>query len=82
MAHFEHSPQLTCQEVHYIARADVRLQAHLHAPPATIIPAEDDDDLLDAPPDIDVPVSTAVSSALIHLEHAIDGMHCFSHTIL
>ena len=62
------------------SRADVRLQAHLHAPPATIIPAEDDDDLLDAPPDIDVPVSTAVSSALIHLEHAIDGMHSASPT--
>ena len=31
-------------------------------------------------PDIDVPVSTAVSSALIHLEHAIDGMHSASPT--
>ena len=30
------------------SRADVRLRAHLHAPPATIIPAEDDDELLDA----------------------------------
>ena len=53
------------------SRADVRLRAHLHAPPATIIPAEDDDELLDATPDIDVPVSTAVSSALTHLEQAI-----------
>ena len=44
--------------------------------------AEDDDDLLDAPPDIDVPVSTAVSSALIHLEQAIDGMHSASPTHL
>ena len=49
------------------SRADVRLRAHLHAPPATIIPAEDDDELLDATPDIDVPVSTAVSSALTPL---------------
>ena len=53
------------------SRADVRLRAHLHAPPATIIPAEDDDELLDATPDIDVPISTAVSSALTHLEQAI-----------
>ena len=60
------------------SRADVRLRAHLHAPPATIIPAEDDDELLDAPPDIDVPVSTAVSSALTHLEQAIDDMHSAS----
>ena len=60
------------------SRADVRLQARLHAPPATIIPDEDDDDLLDAPPDIDTPVSAAVSSALIHLERAIDGMHSVS----
>ena len=52
--------------------------AHLHAPPATIIPAEDDDELLDATPDIDVPVSTAVSSALTHLEQAIDDMHSAS----
>ena len=62
------------------SRADVRLQAHLHAPPATIIPEEDDDDLLDAPPEIDTPVSTAVSSALIHLERAIDGMDSASPT--
>ena len=55
-------------------RADMRLQAHLHAPPATTIP-EEDDDLLDAPPDIEAPISTAVSSALIHLEQAIDNMH-------
>ena len=54
------------------------LRAHLHAPPATIIPAEDDDELLDATPDIDVPVSTAVSSALTHLEQAIDDMHSAS----
>ena len=60
------------------SRADVRLRAHLHAPPATIIPAEDDDELLDATPDIDVPVSTAVSSALTHLEQAIDDMHSAS----
>ena len=64
------------------SRADVRLRAHLHAPPATIIPAEDDDELLDAPPDIDVPVSTAVSSALTHLEQAIDNMHSASPTPL
>ena len=62
------------------SRADVRLQAHLHAHPATIIPEEDDDDLLDAPPEIDTPVSTAVSSALIHLERAIDNMHSASPT--
>ena len=60
------------------SRADVRLRAHLHAPPATIIPAEDDDELLDATPDIDVPISTAVSSALAHLEQAIDDMHSAS----
>ena len=60
------------------SRADVRLRAHLHAPPATIIPAEDDDELLDATPDIDVPISTAVSSALTHLEQAIDDMHSAS----
>ena len=64
------------------SRADVRLRAHLHAPPAIIIPAEDDDELLDAPPDIDVPVSTAVSSALTHLEQAIDDMHSASPTPL
>ena len=51
---------------------------NLHAPPATIIPAEDDDELLDATPDIDVPISTAVSSALAHLEQAIDDMHSAS----
>ena len=62
--------------------ADVRLRAHLHTSPATIIPAEDDDELLDAPPDIDVPVSTAVSSALTHLEQAIDDMHSASPTPL
>ena len=64
------------------SRADVRLRTHLHAPPATIIPAEDDDELLDAPPDIDVSVSTAVSSALTHLEQAIDDMHSASPTPL
>ena len=64
------------------SRADVRLRAHLQTPPAAIIPAEDDDELLDAPPDIDVPISTAVSSALTHLEQAIDDMHSASPTPL
>ena len=36
---------------------------------------EEDDDLLDAPPDIEAPVSSAVNSALLHLEQAIDNMH-------
>ena len=41
---------------------------------------EEDDDLLDAPSEIDTPVFTAVSSALIHLERAIDNMHSASST--
>ena len=77
-AFIPHSTSIAQQD----SRANVRLRAHLHAPPATIIPAEDDDELLDAPPDIDVPVSTAVSSALTHLEQAIDGMHSASPTPL
>ena len=48
---------------------------------ATIIPAEDDDELLDAHR-TSMPVSTAVSSALTHLEQAIDDMHSASPTPL
>ena len=55
-------------------RADMRLDAHLSAPPVIPIPDEDDD-LHDAPPDIEVPLSTAVEEAFAHLERAIDKLH-------
>ena len=55
-------------------RADMRLSAHLTAPPVIPVP-EEDDDLHDAPPDIEVPLSTAVESAFTHLEQAIDNLH-------
>ena len=55
-------------------RADMRLDAHLSAPPAIPIP-EEDDDLHEAPPDIEMPLSTAVEDAFAHLERAIDNMH-------
>ena len=75
-AFLPHSSSIDSAQQDFLA--DVRLRAHLHAPPATIIPAEDDDELLDATPDIDVPISTAVSSALTHLEQAVDDMHSAS----
>ena len=55
-------------------RADMRLDAHLSAPPVIPIP-EEDDDLHEAPPDIEMPLSTAVEDAFAHLERAIDNMH-------
>ena len=55
-------------------RADMRLDAHLSAPPVIPIPDEGDD-LHEAPPDIEMPLSTAVEDAFAHLERAIDNMH-------
>ena len=55
-------------------RADMRLQASLSAPPIVAIP-EEDDDMHDAPPDIEVPFSQEVENAFTHLEQAIDNMH-------
>ena len=55
-------------------RADMRLNAHLSPPPVISIPDENHD-LHDAPPDIEVPFSTAVESAFTHLEQAIDNLH-------
>ena len=55
-------------------RADMRLDAHLSAPPVIPIPDEDDD-LHEVPPDIEMPLSTAVEDAFAHLERAIDNMH-------
>ena len=52
----------------------MRLDAHLSAPPVIPIPDEDDD-LHEAPPDIEMPLSTAVEDAFAHLERAIDNMH-------
>ena len=55
-------------------RTDMRLDAHLSAPPVIPIPDEDDD-LHEAPPDIEMPLSTAVEDAFAHLERAIDNVH-------
>ena len=56
------------------SRADMRLQASLSAPPVITIP-EEDDDMHDAPPDIEASFSQEVENAFTHLERAIDNMH-------
>ena len=52
----------------------MRLDAHLSAPPDIPIPDEDDD-LHEVPPEIEMPLSTTVEDAFAHLERAIDNMH-------
>ena len=64
----------TVEDAQLDTRADMRLVAHLSAPHVIPIPDEDDD-LHDAPPDIEMPLSTAVENAFAHLERAIDKLH-------
>ena len=71
-AFFPHSD--TVEAAQQDTRADMRLQANLYAPPIAPIP-EEDDDMHDAPPDIEVSFSQEIENAFTHLEHAIDNMH-------